>query len=120
MRFKAICASLLIVFLFSLSTSYAQKPAKLSMPDSVLLLGTYDELQLVTPDHAEAIKPPIELPANHGTFGYPSISPRGDFVAWTFATHIQKQSAGLRARFALGIYSLAQKNWLTYGDFGEI
>jgi WD40-like Beta Propeller Repeat len=94
--------------------------AVFSVPDSLLLFGTYDELRLVTPDHAEAIKPPTELAANHGYFGYPSISPRGDLIAWGFATQVQNDRAEHRARFALGLYSVAAHKWKTFGDFDDV
>jgi len=111
---KWVC--LLAVFVICAPSAYAESPAFFSMPDSAVIFATYDEVRIVTPNGAETIKPPAEVGANHGYFAYPSISPRGDLIAWGFATGVQEK----RARFTLGVYSLAERKWKTHGDFGDI
>jgi Tol biopolymer transport system component len=113
---KQKLASLLTVLVLCTSSIYAEGPAVFSMPDSIVVFATYDEVRVVTPNGAETIKPPAEVGANHGYFAYPSISPRGDLIAWGFATGVQEK----RARFTLGVYSLAERKWKTYGDFDNI
>jgi len=72
------------------------------------------------PDRTEAVRLPVELGANHGYFAYPSISPGGDLIAWGFASRIQEDRAYNKARYSLGLYSLTERKWKTYGDFDEI
>ena len=117
---RRIWEHLLAALVLCSSSIYAESPAVFSMPDSTLLFGTYDELRIVTPDRAAAIKPPIEVPANHGYFGYPSISPKGNLIAWGFAVGLRKDRPEHPARFALGVFSLTEQKWTTYGDFDEV
>ena len=94
--------------------------ATFSLPGSVLLFGTYDELFSAVPGRIKIIKPPMEITANHGYFAYPSISPRGDLIAWAFATEIHEEAEGYRAQFALGVYSLANQGWKIYAELDGI
>jgi Tol biopolymer transport system component len=48
------------------------------------------------------------------------MSPRGNLVAWGFATRWDETRRPYQARFALGLYSLADGQWQTYGDFDHI
>ena len=103
-----------IVFLFGLvlvCSCQAQKDV--SIQSSVVLVGGYDELRAVFPDRTEAIKPPVELPANHAYFVRPSLSPNGELVAWGFVTRVEER----RVHYALGVYSLKDRSWKIYGDF---
>jgi len=101
-------------------SAYADRPATFSMPGSTLLFGTYGELRVVTPDHSETVKLPVEVPGNLGYFAHPSLSPRSDLIAWGFIHEWQQDGPKDRAHFTLGVYSLTQKAWKTYGDFEEI
>lgn len=115
-RFGCLLAGLLVCAV----SINAGEPALFSMPGSVLLFGGYNRLRVTTPNHVEAIEPPVQVPANEGYFLRPSISPRGDLVAWGFAMEV-RQGLGLNAaRFALGLYPLSQKAWKTFGDFDGI
>lgn len=110
-------ARILAVFTICAASLYAgDEKATFSLPGSTLLFGTYDELFSTMPGHIETIKPPVEITANHGFFVYPSISPRGDLIAWGFATQVKKEPKGYRARFALGVYSRANRIWKTYAE----
>jgi hypothetical protein len=90
-----------------------QAQNEFSLPSSVVLFGGYNELLAVYPDRIQSIRPPIELPANHAYFVRPSLSPSGELVAWGFVTRVEKG----RAYYALGVYSLKDRSWKTYGDF---
>src|SRR5579859_8005617 len=93
-----------------------------SVPDSTLLFGFYEELRIVTPDHVVATKPPSNIVANGGVLVFPSISPKGDLIAWGFAVEgVPAEDAGVReTRFVLGIFSLKTRKWKTYGAYGGI
>jgi Tol biopolymer transport system component len=109
-----------VVLWFCIVNIYATTSPSFSMPESVLLFGTYSELRIVTRDGSDTIKPPVDVKYNQGYLVYPSISPRGDLIAWGFATRLQHDSTQTRARFAFGLYSLAERKWKTYGDFDQI
>jgi YD repeat-containing protein len=98
----------------------AQAGKRFSMPDSVLLFGDYNQLHVVTPGGAQLLRPPVDEGYNRGYFAYPSMAPRGDVIAWGFATGWDKNRPENRARFALGLYVVADQKWRTYGDFDFI
>lgn len=110
-------AAWLAFLVIPVSSSYEQKSGTFSALDSVLLFARpYYDVRVVTPNHSLVIPPPFDVPANSGLFNYPSISPRADLVAWGFAV----QGHPRLRRFALGVYSIAEARWKTYGDFDEI
>jgi WD40-like Beta Propeller Repeat len=111
---------ILAVLIVPLSSVDAQDKRSFSMADSVLLFGTYTELRVVTPDRVLSLKPPVDLGYNHGYFIYPGLAPRGDLVAWGFALDSQKDRSPNSGRFALGVYSIQEQKWKTYGDFDDI
>jgi Tol biopolymer transport system component len=102
------------------SVSRADGPRLLSMPASIIVFGTYNELSIVTPRGVEKIRPPVNVGYNGGYFIYPSISPNGDLIAWAFACKWEEGRPKNKARFALGIYSIADKQWKTYGDMDGV
>lgn len=111
---KVILRSVLAgVGLYAVSLYGGDAKATFSLPDSVLLFGTYDELLSAAPGGVQTIRPPVEIAANHGYFAYPSISQQGDLIAWAFATGIHK-AGNHGAQFALGIYSQANRSWRIY------
>jgi dipeptidyl aminopeptidase/acylaminoacyl peptidase len=85
----------------------------------MLLFGTYNDLRISTPTDVRAVKPPIEVIANGGYFAFPSISPKGDSVAWGFAVALDNRRRH-QVLYKLGIYSVALHEWKTYGDFDDI
>ncbi len=111
---------LLALLIVPLSALNGEDKRTFSQPDSVLLLATYGELRVVTPDRVLSLKPPVEVGYNDAYFVYPSLAPRGDLVAWGFAVAFQKNRASNWARFALGVYSIKEEKWKTYGDFDDI
>lgn len=112
---------LLAVVIVPLSADVVQEKQTFSLPDSVLLFGIYSDLRIVTTDRVLAIKPPVEVGnTNRGYFVYPGLAPRGDLVAWGFVVDWQDDRRRYRARFALGVYSIKEQKWKTYGDFDDI
>ena len=111
--------SLAVLFLSS-SWFHSQGTATFSVPDSLLLFGNYNDLRVATPDRVWSLRPPVELAANQGYFVFPSVSPRSDLIAWGFAYELQRERPEHRARYTLGVYSLTDQKWKTYGDFDDI
>jgi hypothetical protein len=97
-----------------------EKAETFSLLDSVLLLGTYNDIRIVRPEGVQLLKPPVDIKTNGGYFAFPSISPKGDLVAWGFAIALDQQRQEHRARFALGIYSTLSHEWKTFGNFDQI
>jgi Tol biopolymer transport system component len=91
-----------------------------SLPHSIFLFGTYNDIRFSTPAEVQILKPPFDLSANQGYFAFPSISPKGNLVAWGFGVPQAKGQKKDHVRYALGIYSIASRKWRTYGDFDEI
>lgn len=117
---KHALSYVLAVLLIPVASLYGQDKQILSLPDSVLLFGIYTDLRVVTTDRGLEIKPPVEEGFNYGYFVYPGLSPQGDLVAWGFAVDWQKDRPRYSARFALGVYSIKEQKWKTYGDFDDI
>ncbi len=91
-----------------------------TLPESKLLFADYNDVRIATPDSVQQIRPPGDVGYNRGYFAYPSISPKGDTIAWGFATRFQRDRPDNWARFGLGVYSLAAQKWKTYGDYDDI
>jgi Tol biopolymer transport system component len=91
-----------------------------SLPDSILLFGHYNDLRVATRTGEQSLRPLVDVGYNSGYFAPPSISPRGDAIAWGFAVEWQEDRRRDRARFALGVYSLAAQKWTTFGDFDDL
>jgi hypothetical protein len=98
----------------------AAGPKTFRIQDSVLLFGNYNEVWIVNAEEERQVRPPIDVKYNGGYFAFPSLSPRGEFVAWGFATESHVAWPDVRIRFALGVYSVAQQRWKTYGEFEMI
>jgi Tol biopolymer transport system component len=120
---KRLSALLTLFAAASLSVAAEKaRPGTFSMPGSILLFGTYDDLRVVAPDREVRLKTPpvVGSKCNGGYFAPPTISPRGDVIAWGFCTRWDQTRRRNRARFALGLYSVANETWQTYGDFDDI
>ena len=114
-------------FIFLAAASLAlgaagERPLTFSLPDSILLFGTYDDLRVAKPEREIRLKAPADACGkyNGGYFASPTISPRGDVIAWGFCTRWVQTRRQNRARFALGLYSVAKETWQIYGDFDDI
>lgn len=113
-------ASLSIALVLWVVGVEAQSAKTFSMPNSVLLFGDYGQLQVVTPSSAQVVWPPVDLKYNSAYFAYPSLAPRGEVIAWGFATQASTNRTVQRLRFGLGLYGVAQQKWTTYGEFDYI
>jgi Tol biopolymer transport system component len=98
----------------------AERPLSFSLPDSIALFGNYNDLRVVSRGKEQVLGPPNNVGYNGGYFASPSLSPRGDAIAWGFVVEWQARRRQDRARFALGVYSLADQKWSTFGDFDDI
>ncbi len=115
---KVLCLAVIVTLSAHELTGPADKV--FSLPDSVVLFGNYNDLRVVGPDWRQQLRPPVDEGYNRGYFAYPSITPRGDAVAWGFASGWEEKRPLNRARFTLGLYSLADNKWKTQGDFDMI
>jgi Tol biopolymer transport system component len=98
----------------------AERTLTFPLPDSIVLFGNYNDLRVVSRAGEQLLRPPIKEGYNGGYFASPSLSPRGDAIAWGFAVEWQERRRQDRARFALGVYSLTDQKWRTFGDFDGI
>ena len=110
----------LVLFVICMPAFSGEKDLTFALPDSILLLGTYNDIRIVTPHGVQMLKPPVDVTANVGYFAFPSISPKGDLIAWGFAIALDKERQKHHARYALGIYSMTSQEWKTYGNFDDI
>jgi hypothetical protein len=115
-RHCAICA---FVFLFcAVSIVRPKDNETFSMPSSVLLFGGSGEgLTLISPNQSETLRFPPNVP--NRPVAIASIGPGGRLVSWGFPI---KSDPGKRwkVQCAVGLYSISDKSWHTYGDFSEI
>jgi Tol biopolymer transport system component len=120
-RSACVTALSIVCLAASLAAAASAGPAEqtFSLPGSVLLFGDYNDLRLISPAWARQLRPPVDVGFNHGYFAKPALAPRGDTIAWGFATEAANDRE-LKVRFALGLYSLSDERWSTYGDFDRI
>jgi Tol biopolymer transport system component len=92
---------------------YGQGNATFSMPDSVLLFSNASsELRLVTTTSVHVLKLPMPL----GPLSYPTLAPDGNRVA----SGLLSSGTRIPRRFVLGVLSVKEQGWKTYGDFEGI
>ena len=111
---------MLTCLLLGIASAYQARATTFTIPGAVLLFGSYNEIVIAAPDRTDTSHPPVEVGTNHGYFAYPSLSPRGDLVAWGFAREWQSGRATHRARCVLGLLSLHDQAWTLHGDFDDI
>jgi Tol biopolymer transport system component len=99
----------------------ADRVLTFSLPNALLLFGDYNQLRVVTAGGEQVLHPAVDEGYNRGYFALPSIAARQDGVmAWGFAVGWDETRRHDKARFALGLYSRANQQWRTYGDFDDI
>ena len=78
----SLCLTLFAAASASVSAE-KERPGTFSMPGSILLFGTYDDLRVVTPEREIPLKAPADAcrKANGGYFAPPTTSPRGDVAS---------------------------------------
>ena len=89
-----------VIFLAAASLAFGaagERPLTFSLPDSILLVGDYNDLRVVA-QNPELVRPPFSMGNNGGYVAAPSISPRGDSVAWGFSVEWQASRRRNRAR----------------------
>ena len=99
----------------------ADRVLTFSLPNALLLFGDYNQLRVVTARGEQVLHPAVDEGYNRGYFALPSISARQDgVIAWGFAVGWDETRRHDKARFALGLYSRANQQWRTYGNFDRI
>jgi hypothetical protein len=104
--------------LLAISNGQAQERT-FSMPDSVLLFGNYDQgLILKTPQQSSTLGVPSGA-SRTTPVAIASLGLRGEHIAWGFpvADHRDKKS---EVRCTVGVYSVPEQKWRTYGDFSAV
>lgn len=91
-----------------------------ALPDATLLFGNYNEVRIVTPDDVHVVNPPVDRGYNRGYFAIPSLSARGDRIAWGYSTAWDEHRGSDRARFAIGLSPVSEPKWTSYGDFDSM
>lgn len=100
--------------------SYGQFKGTITLPNSVLLFGEtvpgllYEELLVVSATSAVVVQPPAGFRGSYDPIP-PALAPTADRVAWGLASHDASRKEKLKS--VLGVYSLLDKSWKTYGDF---
>ena len=102
-------------------TSRAQSAGTFTLPNSVLLFQEdvprppYLELLVVSNTGAVEVPPPGDYRGTAYTTAFPAISPLADLLAWQLSRHDESRKE--RIKSVLGIFSIADKTWKTFGDF---
>lgn len=122
MRNRLLFALLLAALLMLPCASHGQFKGTFTMPDSALLFETSetshqnspDEVLLVVSAAGTAVmQSPPGLWGQGGNAN--ALAPGADRVAWSLGLHDASEPTRLRS--VLGVYSLLDKTWKTYGDF---
>jgi dipeptidyl aminopeptidase/acylaminoacyl peptidase len=129
MRTRLLVALQLAALIFP-RASCGQNERTFTEPNSILLLGwAYGDILVATPSGNIAVEN-LRGSQRRGYFVIPGLSPRVDQVAWGLTLPID--SGGTRCddllivcnlpgyaeyKSVMGVYSLRDKGWKTYGDF---
>jgi hypothetical protein len=90
-----------------------------SMPGSVLLFGNYEQgLVLRTPESVSTLHAP-ENSNRSVPVAVASLGSEGERVAWGFPVS-NEYGQEKRVRCAVGVYSVRDHSWQTYGDFSRV
>jgi WD40-like Beta Propeller Repeat len=123
----------LALLMVSADLLYGQNERPITAPDSVVLSGwQYGDLFVTTSDGSFRVTGPPGS-SDQGYFVLPALSPNGDLIAWGLTLPDVSGNAkcdprilgfavpGLvHHRSTMGVYSLLDKTWNTYGDFCEL
>lgn len=116
-----LIASLFTIFHTLGPTSRAQNAGTFTLPNSVLLFQEdvprppYVELLVVSNAGVIEVPPPADYRGTAYTSVFPALSPLADRVAWGLSQHDKSRKE--RIKSVLGIFSIADKTWKTFGDF---
>lgn len=118
MLVRAKAGSYITFFLFVALTAHAQGDT-FPMPDSVLLFARYDQgLVLVTPENSFAIHTPSGASRTRPV-GIASLGQTGRLVSSGFPV-ADDPSKRWGVRCAIGVYSVAEEKWRTFGDYNAV
>jgi len=112
------------------SVIYGQNGRPVTAPDSVILSGwQYGDLRISTPTGTFPVQGPPGF-TDRGYFVLPALAPDGDQIAWglTLPDHSERTKCDpsvvtcalpgpTQYKSVMGVYSLRDKTWKTYGDF---
>jgi WD40 repeat protein len=92
-----------------------------SLPGSVLLFEDEAQQQalVVSPSGTRHLKLPVDLPANHGIAFPPALAPDGETVAWGYVATMDRTPQAAHIHSVLGVRSISQQEWKSYGEFDE-
>jgi WD40-like Beta Propeller Repeat len=111
-------ASIIVLLMCTIPLSYAKGKETFSIPNAVLLFGaTSPGFTLISADQSETIRLPRG--AQDRPLAVASIGPRGTSVSWGFPTS-SDPAKRWKVRCSVGLYSLSDKGWHTFGDFSQI
>jgi len=120
MTLKTTAILSFVLIAASLTVLGASTNGTFSMPDSVLLFADRGHgLYVTTPSNSQFLSLPAELPTNSGVFNYPNLRADGKQVAWGFAVGDGTERR-TSPRFVLGLRSVANGDWKTFGDFQDV
>ena len=118
MTAKNVVVFAFAIMLLAVSFSQAEGSGTFSMPNSVLLFNVADStLKLVAPDHLET----LSIPAGNRNrpLAVASLGSGARTVSWGFPV-ADDPSKTWKVRCAVGVYSISEKKWRTYGNFSQI
>jgi len=118
MRNRLLIALLLATLLMLPCASYGKINGTFTLPDSVLLFETdspgapYDELLVVSTMGTVVVQAPSSF---WGQLDTMALAPGADRIVWGLSLHDDFEKKSFKS--VLGMYSLLDKSWKTYGDF---
>jgi hypothetical protein len=108
----------LALILLAVTFSQAKGSGTFSVPDSVLLFHATDStLKLVATDPRETLSVPVG--SRNRPLATASMGPGARSISWGFPV-ADDLSKTWKVRCAVGVYSVSEKKWRTYGDFSQI
>jgi len=122
-----ICLRIALKLAIALSlpcVSYGQTEGTFTISNSVLLFETtetsmsgqpHEDLLVVSTTDTVVVRSPVGFFGQDYNTVFPALAPGADRVAWGLSTHDESRKVRLKA--VLGLYSLVDKTWKTYGDF---
>lgn len=117
--------ALMLTMLFMLpSVSSGQTEGTFTLPNSTLLFETteisptkvpFQELVIVSTGGSVVVRSPAGSFGGDYNTAFPALAPSADRVAWRLGLHDDSRKE--RSRDVLGLYSLIEKSWKTFGNF---
>ncbi len=124
MRNRILIALMLATLPFLPCVSHGQTEGTFTLPSSTLLFETTDisstkvpfqELIVASGAGAVVVRSPAGFFGEDYNTVFPAMAPGADQIAWGLSKH--DDSPRKRINAVLGVYSLADKSWRTFGEF---